>query len=383
MSSLEIPGFKDKQELIDKIVAYPLEFSEAEFKQLVDPELQLNFADLRQLLLRIFDLNENSLLVESDATTGILGLLNKLSTYFRHVHYYQKIKRGFRNPKYTKHKVIVAEGDSWFQFPFFIKDILDWLSKEPNYAIYSLAYGGDWFTNILYDEKYIEELSIHRPEVFLISGGGNDLLSFNRLAIMVKAKCTGPLRPAHEIEKMLAGENEQDKADILTGYQYLTKDFYSFIWTIKAQYYQLFQRLRDSGKFNDMKIITQGYDYAIPTYKTRWKKWYALQPILNLMIGSGKWLKRPLMIKGITDEVTSQKIIKAIIFEVNYMFADVARSFKNVYHIDCRGTASNFNDWFDELHLHSEKFKQVAEAYKHCIENSPGNKVIKVVGQPG
>ncbi|MDQ3292538.1 MAG: hypothetical protein M3Q05_14720 [Bacteroidota bacterium] len=381
MSSLEIPGLKTKQELIDKIVAYPLEFTEAEFKQLVSPELQLNFADLRQLLLRIFDLNEAALQIESDTTTGILGLLNKLSTYFRQKRYYQLIKKGFRNPKYTNHKVIVAEGDSWFQFPFFIKDIVDWLNKEPHYAVYSIAYGGDWFTNILYDEKYIEELSIHRPEVFLISGGGNDLLSFNRLAIMVKAKCTSPLRPLYALEKMLAQEDIHDREDILIGCQYLTKDFYSFIWTIKAQYNQLFQRLNASGKFTDMQIITQGYDYAIPTYKTRWKKWYTLQPILNRMSGSGKWLKRPLMIKGITDEGTSRKIIKAIIFEVNYMFAELAHSFPNVYHIDCRGTAKNFNDWFDELHLHSEKFKRIAEAYKRCIENPPKSKIIKVEEQ--
>ncbi|PSR52083.1 hypothetical protein AHMF7605_00385 [Adhaeribacter arboris] len=162
------------------------------------------------------------------------------------------------------------------------------------------------------------------------------------------------------------------------GYQYLTKDLYSFIWTIKAQYYQLFQRFRDSGKFTNLQIITQGYDYALPTYKTRWKKWYALQPILNQMINSGKWLIRPLMIKGITDEEISRKILKAIIFEVNFLFADLAQTFANVYHIDCRGTAMTFDDWFDELHLHSEKFKQIAEAYKKCIEKPPGNKVIKV-----
>ncbi len=231
----------------------------------------------------------------------------------------------------------------------------------------------------MYDEKYVEELSIHRPDVFLISGGGNDLLSGNRLAIMVDPEARGPLRAPYEMERMLAQETEADKVDIRSGYRYLSKDFYSFIWLMKAQYYQLFQRLCSSGKFKKMQIITQGYDYAFPTYKYRWNKWYLLQPLLNRFVGSGKWLKQPLMIKGITDDVISRQIIKALIFEVNVLFAELARHFPLVYHVDCRGTAPRFHDWFDELHLPSEKYRQIAAAYKSCIEHPPKDKIIKVV----
>jgi hypothetical protein len=327
---------------------------------LVSPELQLNFTDLRQLIRRIFDINEATLRMQSDVTTGKLGMLNRWSTKLRQKRYYRLVKAGFRDPKYTHHKVIVAEGDSWFQFPFFVKDIIDWLSAEPNYAVYSIAYGGDWFTNILYDEKYVEELSIHVPEVFLIKGDSE-------------------MRPPKELHKMLLGEeNEKIKRDILAGYHYVTPAFYSFILTLKAQYYLLLQNLGKSVKLKDMQIITQGYDYPFPTYQYRWKKWYCLQPLLNLFIGSGKWLKRPLMIKGITDEVISCQIMKALIFELNYMFAGLAHQFKNVYHIDCRSTAPHFDDWFDELHLHSEKFKQIAAAYKKCIDH-PNGKIVKVV----
>ena len=368
-----------KQQLLDKIAAYPLEFSQADFARLMDPELQLTFADLRELLLRIFDLNETSLQQESNATTGAIGLLNKLSTYFRHRQYYRLIKNGFRDLRCPERKIIVAEGDSWFQFPLIIKDIVDWLRTDPNYAVYSLAYGGDWFTNILYDEKYIEEISIHRPDVFLISGGGNDLLSANRLAIMVDARAAGPLRAPYEINRLLAHEPEADQADIRVGYKYLSKDFYSFIWLLKAQYYKLFQSLCRSGKFDKMQVITQGYDYAFPTYEYRWERWYQLQPLLNWLTGSGKWLKRPLMIKGIRNEEVSRQIIKALIFEVNTLFIELAQQFPLVYHVDCRGTAPHYSNWFDELHLPSEKYRQIARAYKKCIENPPASKVTKVV----
>ena len=370
-----------KQFLIDSIVKHPLDFTDAEFEELVKKETNLTFADLRQLLIRIFDINESTLKLQSDVTRGMLGLMNRSSTYFRQKRYYKTISKGFRDPKNTRNKVIVAEGDSWFQFPFFVRDIIDWLNDRPDYAVYSIAYGGDWFTNILYEEKYIEELSIHMPDVFLISGGGNDFVGYNRLAIMVNPKCNSKLREPEQLEKMLLIEPDaRNKEAILAGYKNVNMVFYSFIWTIKAQYYILFRNLRDSGKFDHMRIITQGYDYALPTYSYRWRKWYQLQPLLNWMLGSGNWLKRPLMIRGVTDAYTSDNIIKALIFELNYMFYELAQQFPNVYHIDCRGVAPYFDDWFDELHLVSERYQLIAEAYKRCIDgNPPAAKVIRVV----
>ena len=84
--------------------------------------------------------------------------------------------------------MILAEGDSWFQFPICVKDIIDWLIKEDNFAVYCIAAGGDWIANIIYEEKYIEELSVHALDVFLMSGGGNDMVGGNKLAVMVSPK---------------------------------------------------------------------------------------------------------------------------------------------------------------------------------------------------
>jgi hypothetical protein len=130
-----------------------------------------------------------------------------------------------------------------------------------------------------------------------------------------------------------------------------------------------------------MKIITQGYDYVIPTFKRRKKKWYNLQPVVNAFVGSGHWLKRPLMIQGIKDDLISRNIMKALIFEINYLFTDLAENFgfKNVYHIDCRGTAQCDDDWWDEIHLHSEGFRKIANAYQYCIDHNLSQKVIRVV----
>ena len=126
-----------------------------------------------------------------------------------------------------------------------------------------------------------------------------------------------------------------------------------------------------------MQVITQGYDNVIPSYKKY--RTNIFQAVINAINGSGKWLKQPMMIKGITDETLERNIMKFLIFEFNQMFIELANHFENVYHIDCRGTATCFEDWFDELHLHSKSFKDIANAYEICINNYPNSdKVIKV-----
>jgi hypothetical protein len=368
-----------KDELIEKIIAEPRNFSNEDFNRLVSKDIDLNFLDLRNLITRIFDINESTLRQQSDATTGMMGKMNRKSTAKRQKKYYQLIEKGFRDPAFTGNKVIVAEGDSWFQFPFLINDIIDWLGREPNYAVYSIAYGGDWFTNILYEEKYIEELSIHRPDVFLISGGGNDFVGSSRLAIMVQQQPRLYDIPSAGFRKqLLQFERDDIRADIEKGYHHITDSFFSFIWTIKAQYYKLFHNLKRSGKYDHMKIITQGYDYVLPTLKKRHKKF--LQGFINSQIGSGKWLMRPMMIKGITDEHLASQIMKAMIYEINCMFIELAMdpNFPNFYHIDCRNTATGWNDWYDELHLHSNKYREIANAYKRCIEGDGKQKVVRV-----
>lgn len=368
-----------RQQLIDKIVKDPLHFTDEEFNRLVSDETALNFQDLRQIITRIFDINETTLRQQSDATKGLMGYLNARSTRKRQKAYYQQIDRGFRGGEHRDNKVIVAEGDSWFQFPFLIKDIIDWLRTEPRYAVYSIAYGGDWFTNILYEEKYIEELSIHRPDAFLISGGGNDFVGSNRLAIMVRPEAGSGLPPNTGMRyRLLESEPAHTRNDILAAYPHITPAFFSFIWTIKAQYWILFHNLQRCGKYGHMKIITQGYDYAIPTLARR--RNYFMQSLVNRLVGSGRWLKRPMLIKGLTDEYQCEQILKAMIFELNCMFIELAsdKAFPNVYHIDCRNTARGWNDWYDELHLVGKRYREIALAYKRCIDGDGKEKIIRV-----
>lgn len=370
-----------KQQLIDLLLHDPLEFA-SHFFELVRPETQLTFADLRSAILRLYDLNERSLLEESNANKGAMGFFNRLSTSQRKNKFNAIVKNGFRNK--ARNKLILVEGDSWFQFPVFVSDIIDWLMNEKSFLIYSIAYGGDWLTNIIYEGQYVEELSVISPDVFLISGSGNDLVGSNRLASMVHPDL-GIGRSKTPAQFRAASFHLDD--DLNIGRLFLAKEFYSFVWLMKAQYWLIFRGIEHSGKFPNMQIITQGYDNAVPSFSRSFSWRYPWKPFINAFVDTGCWLKRPLLIKGIPDQydldgkmVTEihRKIVKTMIHEMNEMFISLTVSFKNVYHIDARGVAKGHDDWFDELHLKSHVFKKVAHAYKECIDGfGSTDKVVK------
>jgi len=59
--------------------------------------------------------------------------------------------------------------------------------NNSKYCVLSLAAAGDWLSNMLKTREYITELSRIEPNIFLFSGGGNDLMGEN-LGTMIKHK---------------------------------------------------------------------------------------------------------------------------------------------------------------------------------------------------
>jgi len=359
--------------LINKMLKNPLGFSAIDFKQLIDSYLindnkynvKEAFSDFRECIRHIYDLNEEQLRNISNANTGMLGKLNRRSTDIRQKKYFKRIENQQPNKKYIS---IYAEGDSWFLFPTFVKDIIDWLEKNENYLIYSDAYGGDWITNIIYEGQYIEALTIHKPDVFLISGGGNDLVGNERMAVMVSKQAQEDIK--HTEQTLINIENKQHRELILSAQPFITKEFYAFILTMKAQYTMLFNGLyHNTDRFKDMISITHGYAYPYPKKGVNFSWQYPLQPIVNSFLGSGKWLFRPLMMRGILDADLQRAIVMTFIYEYNEMMLDVKSKFNNVYHVDCRDIPLNENDWYDELHLKSNLYKKVAARFNHIINS--------------
>jgi hypothetical protein len=139
--------------LIEKMLNKPLEFNSTDFDALIASyklpndkyDVQDALKDFRECVRNIYDLNEDRLKETSHANTGMLGKLNRRSTHIRQKEYFKRVENQKPGKKYIR---IYAEGDSWFLFPTFVKDVIDWLEEKDTYLIYSDAYGGDWITNI-------------------------------------------------------------------------------------------------------------------------------------------------------------------------------------------------------------------------------------------
>ena len=346
-----------KDELLEKLVKTPREFSDGDFEELSGLE-DFTMRDLRPILLRIFDMNSGTILNKSDADQGFLGSLNRRSRDQRNRRFWNKINKG----DYTK--IILVEGDSWFEYPLFIKDIVDHLNKsERNYAIYSLAYGGDWLSNILYEHEYIEELSLLKPDVFLISGGGNDLVGGRRLAKLVHRRKDITIDTTNGLETV---EQRRQFAD-----QCLNVEFFGLLKLLELQYKLLFKSIeesQDARKFQGLRIITQGYDYAIPSSE---KGWGLVRPITNWLMDNGKWLRTPLMLRGYHDCDEQISIVMGMISHLNDMLIRVGAQYQNVCHIDSRGSVDPKTGWYNELHPNSKEFKKIAQVFQECIEAEP------------
>lgn len=104
--------------------------------------------------------NNRNLKNDTEAYDGLLGRMNSKRHKRRKKIFEKLISNNWRDNKTINgkdKKVILAEGDSWFVYPLIIKDILNHLIREDNYAIFSIAYGGDWLANIIKEETYLDE----------------------------------------------------------------------------------------------------------------------------------------------------------------------------------------------------------------------------------
>ena len=152
--------------------------------QLADPDVPE--ADLRPYLTvasprgfaPVLLPNENVVITADDplrtrADLG-LGFLNGASRARRRRRFERRLRDNDPAP------LVVAEGDSWFQYPVFVEDVIDQLA--PDYNICCLSAAGDEIDNMaIRKPEYLDWVARltnegRRLKALLISGGGNDLV---------------------------------------------------------------------------------------------------------------------------------------------------------------------------------------------------------------
>lgn len=379
---------------------------------------QIDITKLNHISQSIFYGKDARIINNNKANIGELGFFNKKAHKKKSKEFSKKIRNGFRNYKeHPNNKVVLMEGDSWFEYPVFLKDITDNLMESDSLAIFSIASGGDWVSNMIANHQYQFEYLKLKPDVFIISGGGNDILGDNRLSSFVNYKpidihseflnnyrtyvilrsnskpvpmCNASFCPTeYQDYKNIMSElnknvDHQTVERIVNGRRYLNKGYYRWLVSLKLEYKILFESLKklDEEKFASLMIITQGYDYAIPNFKEKIGK--------SMFSKNGLWLKEPLMMKGITDPEIQQDIVMTLIFDFNEMIIELGKEFDNIYHIDIRGFTSYLENkdgkkhgkyWFDEIHPKSNVFKKISYSYKSLIFNDfkEHHKVVNVI----
>ncbi|MEL7530552.1 MAG: hypothetical protein AAFN10_04555 [Bacteroidota bacterium] len=347
----------------------------------------------RRILQRIFDENFPSVLNQSQADKGLMGEANLENEKNRKEEFDKRIRSDlFR----TDGKSILVEGDSWFQHPPVkilgdsVKDIIDWLIEaNPNYAVYSMAAGGDWLSNMIKTTDYISMLDRISPDAFLFSGGGNDMMGGYRPAKLVRKRLRdGSFQQSEHDElltetkaRLLKIRSETTPSNVFDlekyerGIKFLSLEFFNFLNITMSQYYLLVTELSNLKRFSHIKFITQGYDFAIPSPRKA-SVFKARNRLLNDFMNSGRWLHDPMVLKGIFDPDDQAAIAYTMVWEFNEMLIMLSEHFDNLYHIDCRGTAKSEDDWFDEIHLKSHVFQKIADTFKLCIESKDKKKKV-------
>jgi hypothetical protein len=257
---------------------------------------------------------------------------------------WRREQRFLRKVHGTSQRILVSEGDSWFQFPFLIEDVIDHLGDD--FLIWSLDAAGDTSDNMVNRapeyRAALDRWKTRNVAGFLFSAAGNDVIGEDLLGVPVLGRLLKPFDPS----KDAAGHIDQGQlATILT--------------RLEADYRKVIATVRLGGDFTNLPIFIHGYDYAIPggfPGDTR-DPIYAAQD---------EWLGGPMKLKGIVDPTLQRAIVRLLIDALYYMLYRVASSDPRIFVVEVRGTLKD-GDWADEIHATSTAFKRVAAHFKAAI----------------
>jgi hypothetical protein len=244
-----------------------------------------------------------------------MASLNGLDRWRRQQRYKAKVQ-GWTGLK------AVDEGDSWFQYPFLLDDVIDHLFDP--WAIYSCSAAGDLLKDIARQDEIVSAVLSEKPDILLLSAGGNDVLGGGALQT--------------HLLPFKAGRAPAD---------YVKPSFDDLLASSMALYGDIIEKALSAGA---KRVVCHGYDYAIP------KK--------------GRWLGRPMAALGIVDNDLQRRIVAELIDRFRAGLVKMAGTFpRHVIAVDTRNSVP-VGQWHDELHPTSAGFAFPA-------------KLIRVSGETG
>lgn len=251
----------------------------------------------------------------------LIGVVTKWARRIRNGQYKRMIAQ---HPNKLR---ILEEGDSWHQYPVFLRDVIDNVSRI--FPTYSLSAPSDLASNMALASEHVDKIHELDPDIFMLSMGGNDLLGEGRFVKLLK-----PYQPG-STAKALLNENA----------------FNSALKTVMDSYRDMVDSALATKP--SLVVLVHGYDNALPQ-------------------NNGKWLGKPLDKKGIPLGI-GREIVELIVGRFNDALAAFASGFAgNVRYVDVRtSVGGNVSSWYDEIHPRNPGFERVA------------NKVLLVLGNLG
>jgi endonuclease G len=336
---------KISMEQLQQIARDP-EFPESELKQffIADPEGSRPFAPAilpnpaRVDVAAPLDAQERSVMMD---------WANALGRQRRQALFRLRRARGDNAP------VLVSEGDSWFQFPLLLEDVIDQLSDAFN--IWSVDAAGDTLENmVVANPEYLQALNAQAglAKAFLFSGGGNDFL--------------GADEDGRSVLSRVLKRFEKDRP----APWYLETDaFASELRFAEQCYAKVFVAV--ARAVPGLPVICHGYDYAIPGGG-------AGDPRHPVYAAQDQWIGAPMRALGIEDPALQRAIVRLMIDRFNERLLALcggsgSGAHANAWYVDARGTLPSIAQWADELHPNDGGFGLVAEKFRATIARAaPG-----------
>jgi hypothetical protein len=274
----------------------------------------------------------------------LMSWANDLSRLRRQEKFRARVASGDTRP------VLVSEGDSWFQFPIYLEDVIDQLGGEFN--VWSVDAAGDTLQNMVIDDaEYMRALREQQPAVraFLFSGGGNDIVGADRDGNSVIVQIVRRFEPGRPAEWYLE-----------------TPAFAEKLGFIEGCYRAVLANV--AATFPTLPVICHAYDYSIPGAPD--------DPRDPIWAGPDQWIGRPMRELGITDPQLQRDIVGLMIDRLTQRLETLCGgnnpggAFPNAWHVDARGTVGTL--WADELHPTDEGYGLVAARFAAVLRRALG-----------
>lgn len=271
-----------------------------------------------------------------------MAIGNGWSRNRRRKRFLREERRGFTKP------VLVSEGDSWFQFPILIRDVIDHLQSD--YHVWSLGAAGDTAENIIHTApEYLKELRAKKDVVdaFLLSAAGNDIIGQDENKQPMLANLLHRYKPGQTADKQVNKAAMQRVLDTLAG-----------------RYSDLMAAIRGEPGLETLPVFIHGYDYAFAypasTNDRRRPAWAKRD----------QWLGSAFELRGIPTGRLRNDIIKYLIDNLYDMMFDLAADDPNLHVVNVRETLTSVTDWADEIHGTDNGFFRVAKKFKKDISKA-------------